>query len=104
MGFAGYGTTRWAVRGLTKHAASDLAAQGIRVNSFHPHAIHGTGMVFPPKNMTEQAELDRSNPLGRLGMTDDVGSMVTFLLSDRSTWITGREFVVDGGASLTCAQ
>jgi 3alpha(or 20beta)-hydroxysteroid dehydrogenase len=103
LGYTGYGTTRWAVRGLTKHAAADLASQGLRVNSIHPNAILDTGMLPPPRNMSEQTQREQSNPLGRLGVTDDVGSMVAFLLSDRSTWITGREFVIDGGATLTCA-
>ena len=103
MGFAGYGTTRWAVRGLTKHSAADLAAQGVRVNSIHPHGIVGTGMMPVPRNRDDEAARDAANPMGRTGMTDDVSSMVTFLLSDRSTWITGREFVIDGGATLTCA-
>ncbi len=101
-GFAGYGTTRWAVRGLTKHTAADLASRGIRVNSIHPHGIKGTGMM-PPLNAVELREHDRRNPLGRIGTTDDVSAVVSFLLSDDSTWITGREFVIDGGATLTCA-
>ena len=100
LGFAGYGTTRWAVRGLTKHSASDLASQGLRVNSIHPHGVRGTGMVGPPPSMMEQRQRSASNPLGRIGTTDDVASIVAFLLSDDSTWITGREFVLDGGATL----
>ncbi len=101
-GFAGYGTTRWAVRGLTKHTAADLASRGIRVNSIHPHGIKGTGMM-PSLDAMQLRSLEQANPLGRLGTTDDVSSVVAFLLSDESTWITGREFVIDGGATLTCA-
>ncbi len=102
-GFAGYGTTRWAVRGLTKHTAADLASRGIRVNSIHPHGVRGTGMVGPVGSIVEERERDRLHPLGRMGTTDDVSAIVSFLLSDDSTWITGREFVLDGGATLTCA-
>jgi len=102
-GFAGYGTSRWAVRGLTKFAAGDLASRGLRVNSIHPHGIRGTGMVGPPGTEAEERARDRNNPLGRMGTTDDVSAVVSFLLSDASTWITGREFVLDGGASLTAA-
>jgi len=102
-GFAGYGTTRWAVRGLTKHSASDLASQGLRVNSIHPGGIVGTGMMPPALSPVEQRQRNLRNPLGRLGTTDDVAAMVSFLLSDDSAWITGREFVIDGGTTTTCA-
>ncbi len=102
-GFAGYGTTRWAVRGLTKHTAADLAPRRIRVNSVHPGGIKGTGMVGPPGTVTEERARAQANPLGRRGTTDDVSAVVTLLLSDDSSWITGREFVIDGGATLTSA-
>lgn len=101
--YAGYGTTRWAVRGMTKHCAVDLAKQGIRVNSLHPHGIRGTGMVGPSAGVVEERARDSNNPLGRMGTTVDVAATVAFLLSDHSSWITGREFVLDGGASLTSA-
>lgn len=108
--FTGYGTSRWAVRGLTKHVAMGLAEYHVRVNSVHPHGITGSSMVemFSPKNKAEAAkarkEQAKANPLGRSGTNDDVAAMVTFLLSDDSSWITGREFVLDGGATLATAQ
>lgn len=109
--FTGYGTTRWAVRGLTKHVAMGLASKKIRVNSLHPHGIANSAMVemFSPPGPKREVERFRkqqakNNPLGRLGTYDDVSAMVTFLLSDDSTWITGREFVVDGGATLATSQ
>lgn len=108
--FSGYGTTRWAVRGLTKHAGAGLAEHRVRVNSVHPHGIAGTGMLdmFMPKNKADAARARKqsaqNNPMGRLGTTDDVAALVVFLLSDDSSWITGREFVLDGGATLKTAQ
>ena len=108
--FSGYGVTRWAVRGMSKHAAHGLAEHSIRVNSVHPHGIAGSGMVekFLPTDPDEQRAVREAaatrNPLGRQGTIADVSSMVAYLLSDLSTWITGREFVVDGGATLTAAQ
>jgi 3alpha(or 20beta)-hydroxysteroid dehydrogenase len=109
--FTGYGATRWAVRGLTMHVAMGMAPKKIRVNSLHPHGIAGSAMVemFTPEGPKREVERFRkqqakTNPLGRLGTYDDVSAMVTFLLSDQSTWITGREFVVDGGATLATSQ
>ena len=108
--FSGYGTTRWAVRGLTKHAGAALAEHRVRVNSVHPHGIAHSAMVemFMPANKAEAAKARKqsaqNNPMGRLGTYDDVSALVTFLLSDDSSWITGREFVLDGGATLKTAQ
>ncbi len=104
-GFAGYGTTRWGVRGLSKWAAAELAAHRIRVNSLHPHSVQGTGMMT---NVAESLglsaddvdKLGAANPLGRMGTIDDIASMAAFLLCDQSSFITGREFVVDGGVTL----
>jgi len=107
--FAGYGTTRWAVRGLTKHTAADLISKRIRVNSFHPHALNmhdgsPTAMLamFQPKDPVEaeQQALAHRSPLGRDGTTDDVAAVMALLISDEGSWITGREFVIDGGATL----
>jgi 3alpha(or 20beta)-hydroxysteroid dehydrogenase len=107
-GFAGYGTTRWAVRGMSKFAAGDLAQYQIRVNSLHPHSVRGTGMMARTAEMLNMSQDDldalaRRSPLGRMGTTDDLAEMATFLLSDKSSFITGREFVVDGGATLMAA-
>ncbi len=105
-GYAGYGTTRWAVRGFSKLAAGDLAAHQIRVNSLHPHGVKGTGMILASAKaagMTdEQVErIGTDSPMGRMGTTDDMGAVATFLLSPASSFITGREFVVDGGVTLS---
>lgn len=108
-GFTGYGATRWAVRGFSKLAAGDLAARQIRVNSLHPHGVKGTGMILASAKAAgmsdERIELiGTDGPMGRQGTTDDMGAMATFLLSPASGFITGREFVVDGGATLSSAS
>jgi 3alpha(or 20beta)-hydroxysteroid dehydrogenase len=103
LGFAGYGTTRWAVRGMTKFAASDLGRHGIRVNSLHPSGIRETGMLPPAADEQADRARDRLHPLGRQGSKVDVSNVATFLLSDESAFITGQEFVVDGGATLGVA-
>ena len=98
-GFVSYGTSKWAVRGMTKVCANDLGPLGIRVNSVHPGGIEGTGMFSPPTAGDRDARL-RNIPLRRHGSVDDVSSLVVFLLSDASAYITGIEHVVDGGSSL----
>jgi 3alpha(or 20beta)-hydroxysteroid dehydrogenase len=86
----GYVTSKWAVRGLTKSAALELAPNNIRVNSLHP------GFIRTP--MT--AKLPHESliiPLGRPGEAHDVSSFVLFLASDESSYATAAEFVIDGG-------
>ncbi|MGV0476063.1 3-alpha-hydroxysteroid dehydrogenase [Mycobacterium kansasii] len=86
----GYVTSKWAVRGLTKSAALELAPNNIRVNSIHP------GFVRTP--MTAKLPQDMLNiPLGRPGEPEDVSAFVLFLASDESSYATAAEFVVDGG-------
>lgn len=91
-----YGTSKWAVRGLTKTAAYELGPDGIRVNSIHPGGIAETGMFSRP---AEPAELE-AIPMRRPGTRDEIASLVVFLASDASSYITGNEHVIDGGRSL----
>ncbi|MFC3966146.1 glucose 1-dehydrogenase [Nocardia jiangsuensis] len=89
-GLHGYVATKFAVRGLTKSAALELAPQGIRVNSVHP------GLIRTP--MTEGIPEDFLQiPLGRGAEPEEVSALVVFLASDESSYSTGAEFVVDGG-------
>ena len=93
-----YVTSKWAVRGLTKAAAVDLAADGIRVNSVHPGVID-TPMIQRPGS-SHDAILERHSPrllVPRLGTAEDVVPLVLFLASDEAGYVTGAEFVVDGG-------
>jgi 3alpha(or 20beta)-hydroxysteroid dehydrogenase len=99
-GMAAYGTSKWAVRGLTKYAAQDLGPAGIRVNSVHPGAIADTGMF----QQTDDPDLEQrrlaGTPLGRVGRVDEVSSLVVFLLSDQSSYISGVEHTIDGGSAI----
>lgn len=97
-GYTNYGTSKWAVRGLTKSAARDLGQYGIRVNSVHPGGIRGTGMYPEPQTPEEAATRLSRVPLGRAGEVDDLAALVAFLLSDQSSFITGVEHVADGGS------
>jgi 3alpha(or 20beta)-hydroxysteroid dehydrogenase len=86
----GYVTSKWAVRGLTKSAALELAPHNIRVNSVHPGFIRTAMTAKLPQEML-------NIPLGRPGEPQDVSAFVLFLASDESAYATAAEFVVDGG-------
>ena len=91
---AAYASSKWAVRGLTRVGAMELAEDGIRVNSVHPGPIDTPllrGAGIPPENW------GRATPLGRVGTVDDMASLLLFLASDDSSFCTGAEFVIDGG-------
>jgi 3alpha(or 20beta)-hydroxysteroid dehydrogenase len=99
-GHTSYGTSKWALRGLTKAAASDLGRFGIRVNSIHPGGIEETGMYPTPESEEERRRRYALIPLGRPGRVQEVSELVGFLLSERSAYITGYEHVIDGGVAL----
>jgi 3alpha(or 20beta)-hydroxysteroid dehydrogenase len=97
-GAIAYSATKWALRGMTKAAAIELAPRGIRVNSVHPGPID-TEML----NVRSQEENQRrvqQVPMKRMGTADEVARLVLFLLSDESGYITGAEVSIDGGVSL----
>ncbi|AVZ40697.1 MULTISPECIES: glucose 1-dehydrogenase [unclassified Dietzia] len=86
----GYVAAKWAVRGLTKSVALELAPHGIRCNSLHPGLVRTPIAEGIPDDMIPI-------PLGRLGTVDDLANFVLFLASDESSYATATEFVVDGG-------
>jgi 3alpha(or 20beta)-hydroxysteroid dehydrogenase len=92
---AAYVASKWAVRGLTKSAAIDLGHKGIRVNSVHPGGID-TPMVA---GTDKEAPFYKRLPVSRMGSPDEVARAVLFLASDDSSYTTGAELSVDGGAT-----
>ena len=99
-GVAAYASSKWALRSLTKAAAMELGPLGIRVNAVHPGGIN-TPMVRDP-TMTD-AEFDaiyHDIPLQRAGLSEEVAEAVLYLASERSSYCTGAEIVVDGGATV----
>jgi 3alpha(or 20beta)-hydroxysteroid dehydrogenase len=97
-GNGAYTASKWAVRGLTKTAAVELAADGIRCNSVHPWGID-SGMLRGPDGTNSVSDLVSKVPMGRVGLPQEVGSLVAFLAGPASTYSTGSEFVIDGGVT-----
>lgn len=94
---AAYSASKWAIRGLSRSAAIELGRKHIRVNTVHP------GMVDTPMTRmgAEEADSDsafvRKLPIRRVGTVDDIAPVVLFLCSDEAGYVTGAEYVVDGG-------
>jgi 3alpha(or 20beta)-hydroxysteroid dehydrogenase len=92
-----YASTKWALRGMTKCAALELAADRIRVNSIHPGIIETPMLNENPAAFNDA--MVRATPIGRIGRPEDIARMVLYLASDAASFITGAEFAVDGGGS-----
>ncbi len=87
---SGYTASKYGVRGLTKSAALDLGSSGIRVNSVHP------GVIETP--MTAGMTFDTGHvPLHRTGQPPEIAALAVYLAADESSFVTGAEFVIDGG-------
>ena len=97
MAFA-YGASKWAVRGMTKSAAQELAPHGIRVNSIHPGIID-TPMADEFDRAGVRQVVDERIPMGHEAGPGEVAKLALFLASDDSAYCTGSEFVVDGGVT-----
>ncbi|MFD9910290.1 glucose 1-dehydrogenase [Streptomyces sp. NPDC059063] len=92
---SGYGASKWAARGLTKTAAVELGRYRIRVNCIHP------GLVHTPMTEAHGVRPGEGNfplaPLGRVGLPQEIGEAVSFLISDAAAYVTGADISVDGG-------
>jgi 3alpha(or 20beta)-hydroxysteroid dehydrogenase len=100
-GTIAYTASKFAVRGMTKVAALELAPFGVRVNSVHPGFID-TEMLreaLGESTMASMRDAGANVPNGRLATAADVAKLVCYLASDDSAYSTGSEFVVDGGLS-----
>jgi NAD(P)-dependent dehydrogenase (short-subunit alcohol dehydrogenase family) len=102
-GEAPYSAAKAAVINLTMTAAVEYAPT-IRVNCVSPGLIATPLTSLVTSNPSWLAAAESSTPLQRVGSADDVASLFAFLCSDASSYITGQNFVIDGGASLPNAQ
>ena len=102
-GMSSYNASKWAVVGLTKNAAVEYGPRGIRVNCVCP------GIIRTPMGEAAISELGgpevldaigkAAHPLGRIGETEDVAKLVTFLASDDASFVSGAAVTVDGAMS-----
>lgn len=92
-----YAASKWAVRGMSRSAAVELAGTGVRINTILPGLIDSAMMA---RNSPERNNgILNAIPLKRAGTVDEVAECAVFLASDASSYMTGSETIVDGGLS-----
>ena len=96
-----YAATKAAVNNLTQSVAKEVARNGIRVNAVSPGTINTPGVrqYFEAEPKAKEM-LEKSSLLRRIGEPEEIGELVSFLLSDRSSFITGQIISADGGSSI----
>jgi NAD(P)-dependent dehydrogenase (short-subunit alcohol dehydrogenase family) len=101
--FAGYSATKFAVIGLTQALAREMAPHGIRVNAICPGIVVDTAMRTAIEaqqrlyGLPETAEREKSIPIGRVSVPDDVARIAAFLASDEASYMTGESINLSGG-------
>jgi len=105
---AAYNTSKAALDQLTRCAAIDWAPHGVRVNAVNPGVtvtnLHRRGGMSEDAYAAFLARSKETHPLGRPGEASEIASLIVFLASDQSAWITGETIAIDGGRHLTCAR
>lgn len=101
---AAYAASKGAIHSLTRALALDHAADGIRVNSISPGSIatpmlEAGARIFSPDQPVQDVfkRFGEAHPLGRIGTPEEVAELAAFLASDRASFCTGGDYVIDGG-------
>ena len=97
IGYPAYNASKGAIRVFTKSAAVEFARDNIRVNSIHPGAVW-TSMSLYNSDRTRESKA-KDVPMGRVGDPEEIAYPALFLASDESSYMTGSEVVIDGGAT-----
>lgn len=103
-GAAAYSASKHGVIGLTRTAALEYAKHGVRINSVSPGYI-STPMTVGEESIFQRSRLDRmveATPTRRLGRPEEIAETVLWLCSDKASYVTGANFIVDGGVSASC--
>jgi NAD(P)-dependent dehydrogenase (short-subunit alcohol dehydrogenase family) len=107
-GVLAYCVSKAALDQLTRCAALELAAKGVRVNAVNPGVvvteIHKRGGMNEADYAAFLERSKQTHPLGRVGQASEIAELVFFLASDRAGWITGATYSIDGGRGQTCAR
>jgi len=107
-GVLAYCVSKAGLDQLTRCAALELAAKGVRVNAVNPGVvvteIHKRGGMAEEQYAAFLEHSKETHPLGRVGDPREIAELIVFLASDRASWITGATYSIDGGRALTCAR
>jgi NAD(P)-dependent dehydrogenase (short-subunit alcohol dehydrogenase family) len=107
-GVLAYCVSKAGLDQLTRCAALELAARGVRVNAVNPGVvvteIHKRGGMSEEQYAAFLEHSKQTHPLGRVGKAGEIAELVLFLASDRASWITGATYSIDGGRAQTCAR
>jgi NAD(P)-dependent dehydrogenase (short-subunit alcohol dehydrogenase family) len=107
-GVLAYCVSKAGLDQLTRCAALELAAKGVRVNAVNPGVVvsglHRSGGMSEEAYAAFLEHSKTTHPLGRVGEPKEVAELICFLASDRAGWITGATVSIDGGRALTCAR
>ena len=99
--YGAYAATKAAVSALTRTAAREYIAQGIRINAVSPGPIEAPMSLRPGETEAQRAERYRETvPLGRIGLAEEVAAAVLWLASPESSFIVGHDLVIDGGVTI----
>jgi len=107
-GVLAYCVSKAGLDQLTRCAALELAAKGVRVNAVNPGVvvteIHRRGGMTDEQYAAFLDHSKQTHPIGRVGDPREIAELVLFLASDRASWITGATYSIDGGRAQTCAR
>lgn len=107
-GVLAYCVSKAGVDQLTRCAALELAAKGVRVNAVNPGVviteIHKRGGMSEEAYANFLEHSKTTHPLGRAGDPKEIAELVFYLASEKASWITGATYQIDGGRALTCAR
>jgi NAD(P)-dependent dehydrogenase (short-subunit alcohol dehydrogenase family) len=107
-GVLAYCVSKAALDQFTRCLALELAPAGVRVNSVNPGVVitnlHKRGGMSDADYDAFIENSKKTHPLGRPGLPEEVADLIVYLASERSGWITGANFSIDGGRAQTCAR